>query len=154
MEHTSSQLYLLFHLLFVTYIQSYGFYLLVISLVYPLLSILIFYLKCTSKIASLLGRRYLFNELIMFSIMYVIRYMQFLTHETYLSYLLYEVHLFINNYSGIVETDVNRTASTLVKGLYANHPTQSIDKFSQCDGISCQTIEFNVRGRKTSLSSY
>ena len=34
--------------------------------------------------ASLLGRRYLFNELIMFSIMYVIRYMQFLTHETYI----------------------------------------------------------------------
>ena len=55
MEHTSSQLCLLFHLLFVTYIQSCGFYLLVISLVYPLLSILIFYHKCTSKMASLLS---------------------------------------------------------------------------------------------------
>lgn len=85
MEHTSFQLCLLFHLLFVTYTQSCGFYLLVISLVYPLLSILIFYHKCTSKMASLLGRRYLFNELIMFSIMYVISYMQFLTpHETYI----------------------------------------------------------------------
>ena len=81
----SSQLCLLFHLLFVTYIQSCGFYLLVISLVYPLLSILIFYHKCTSKMASLLNRRYLFNELIMFSIIYVTRYMQFLTpHETYI----------------------------------------------------------------------
>ena len=85
MEHTSSQLCLLVHLLFVTYIQSCGFYLLVISLIYPLLSILIFYHKCTSKMASLLGRSYLFNELIMFSIIYVTRYMQFLTpYETYI----------------------------------------------------------------------
>lgn len=85
MEHTSFQLCLLVHLLFVTYIQSCGFYLLVISLIYPLLSILIFYHKCTSKMASLLGRRYLFNELIMFSIIYVTRYMQFLTpYETYI----------------------------------------------------------------------
>jgi len=61
--------------------------------------------------------------------------------------------LFINNYSGIENTDVNRTASTLVKGLYANRPTQMIDRFSLCDGISCQTKEVNVRRRKTSLSS-
>lgn len=53
------------------------------------------------------------------------------------------MHLFINNYWGIEDADVNKTAPTL---LYANGPTQSIGRFSLCDGIYWQTIE-DIRGK-------